>query len=111
MISSVARPGPTSAVSRWVPPAPGSRPRRTSGRPIRAPSARAQMRKSQASATSSPPPSAWPVIATTAGRWAVDRAARRRGELREPVDDLLGEHGPLDALLADTLELGDVCAG
>ena len=33
MISSVARPGPTRRVRRWVPPAPGSSPSRTSGSP------------------------------------------------------------------------------
>ena len=33
MISQAARPGPTSRGSRCVPPPPGSRPRRTSGKP------------------------------------------------------------------------------
>ncbi len=51
--------------SRCVPPAPGSSPSFTSGKPSRA--AGAAMRAWQPSASSSPPPSAAPLIAATTG--------------------------------------------
>ena len=50
--------GPTARGSRWVPPAPGSRPSFTSGRPSLA--SLVATRKWQPSATSRPPPSAVP---------------------------------------------------
>ena len=53
---SFARLGPTSRLSRWVPPAPGMMPSRTSGWPSVASSA--AIRMSAHSASSHPPPSA-----------------------------------------------------
>ena len=61
----LARPGPISLGSRWVPPSPGMTPSRISGTPNLAFSP--ATRKSAQSASSSPPPSATPVIAATTG--------------------------------------------
>src|SRR5579884_300400 len=55
-IRSLARAGPTSRLRRWVPPPPGMMPSRISGWPKRASSA--ATRKSQARASSQPPPRA-----------------------------------------------------
>ena len=57
--------GPIRRGRRCVPPAPGSRPSFTSGRPTRA--VAAAIRKWQASASSKPPPSAVPCSAATTG--------------------------------------------
>ena len=64
---SLARAEPTSRASRWVPPAPGMTPRRISGCPSLAFSP--TTRKSQARASSQPPPNAYPVTAATVGFW------------------------------------------
>ena len=64
-ISSLARLGPISRVSRWVPPAPGMMPSLISGWPSIASSA--AIRMSAHSASSQPPPSAYPLIAATTG--------------------------------------------
>ena len=58
---------PTSRGSRTVPPPPGSRPSFTSGWPSLSLGLSMAMRAWQASASSSPPPSAWPLIAATTG--------------------------------------------
>src|SRR6266581_660446 len=77
---SLARAGPMSRGSRWVPPAPGMMPSRISGWPTRAPSP--TTRKSAHSASSRPPPSAYPVTAATTGlpilATAVKAACSRR---------------------------------
>ena len=65
MMRSLARAGPTSRASRWVPPAPGMMPRLISGWPSFA--SAAATRQSQARASSQPPPRAYPVIAATTG--------------------------------------------
>ena len=71
-ISSLARARPTTRGRRCVPPAPGITARRTSGSPS---FARADAtRRSHASASSSPPPSALPSIAAIVG---IGRAASR----------------------------------
>ena len=62
---SSAASGPASRGRRWVPPAPGTMPIRTSGSPTN-PSG-AIRREWQASAPSNPPPSAVPWIAATTG--------------------------------------------
>ena len=62
-MSREASAGPHSRVSRCVPPAPGIKPSRTSGRPILA--SFAAMRRSQASASSKPPPIAAPPISAS----------------------------------------------
>ena len=61
----MARAGPTSRANRWVPPAPGITPSRISGWPRVASSA--TTRQSQASASSQPPPRAYPVTEATTG--------------------------------------------
>ena len=53
---SFVRGAPISRASRWVPPPPGTSPRVTSGRPTFAPAS--TTRKSQARASSKPPPRA-----------------------------------------------------
>ena len=65
MISSAARNRPSTVTSRWVPPAPGISPSRTSGQPKRTVSS-ATIR-SQASANSRPPPRARPCTAAITG--------------------------------------------
>ena len=62
---SLARAGPTSRGSRCVPPAPGMMPSRISGWPSRALSP--ATRRSQHSASSQPPPRAYPVTAAIVG--------------------------------------------
>nr|WP_293768326.1 hypothetical protein [Sporichthya sp.] len=62
---SLALAGPTSRGSRWVPPAPGMTPSNISGNPSWAFSA--HTRKSAHSASSHPPPNAYPVIAAMTG--------------------------------------------
>ena len=64
-ISSIARDFPMARVRRWVPPAPGIRPRRISGWPNRAVSEATMM--SQSMASSHPPPSAYPLTAAITG--------------------------------------------
>ena len=64
-MSAMARATPTSRGSRCVPPAPGRMPSFTSGSPTVAPAVAS--RRSQASASSNPPPSALPDIAATIG--------------------------------------------
>ena len=61
----MARSGPTSRGRRCVPPAPGMRPRCTSGSPTCEPAC--MMRWWHASASSMPPPSAVPWMAATVG--------------------------------------------
>ena len=68
---------PTARGRRWVPPAPGMMPSLTSGWPKRALSA--AMIRSQAIATSQPPPSAKPATAAITGL----RTWRRVSQLRE----------------------------
>ncbi len=75
-ISSLARDDPIRRGRRWVPPPPGITPRRISGRPSRASSA--QTRKSQASASSSPPPRAKPLTAAMVARGSEASAPRAR---------------------------------
>ena len=60
-MSSIALARPTRRARRCVPPVPGSTPSDTSGSPILALPLRA-MRRSQAIATSSPPPTQWPLM-------------------------------------------------
>ena len=100
-------PAPTTRGSRCVPPAPGVTARRTSGRPSRARSE--AIRRSQHSASSSPPPSALPSIAAMVGigssasrRATPDssscRARPRRTALGlELADVRAGREGPLAA--------------
>ncbi len=64
-MSSRARATPIRWTSRCVPPMPGMTPRPTSGMPTLAP--RAARMKSQASASSNPPPSAKPFTAAITG--------------------------------------------
>ena len=66
---------PSMRVRREMPPAPGSRPRLTSGRPSLTREPPTQIRWWQASAISSPPPSAEPLSAATTG---MPRVSRRR---------------------------------
>ena len=71
---SLARLGPTSRVSRWVPPPPGMMPSRISGWPNLA---RVEAnRTSQARASSQPPPSAYPLTAATTMRGMAASASR-----------------------------------
>ena len=62
---SIALDLPTMRVRRWLPPRPGMMPRVISGWPNLAVSA--AMMKSQASASSQPPPRAWPATAAMMG--------------------------------------------
>ena len=64
-IMSRATAMPVRRGRRCVPPAPGTRPSRVSGSPTEAPGA--AILRSQASAISSPPPSAAPLMAATSG--------------------------------------------
>ena len=63
--SSMARPRPTKRAKRWVPPPPGISPRLISGVPKLERSL--ATRRSQATATSHPPPSAKPSIMAMVG--------------------------------------------
>src|SRR5262245_21743412 len=74
-IRSLARPSPTSLGSRWVPPAPGRIPSPTSGNPSFDPAT--AMRKSQASASSIPPPRACPFIEAMVGLGLLSMRAKR----------------------------------
>ena len=74
---------PNMRVVRTTPPAPGSRPRETSGRPISLPLASSATRKWQASAISRPPPSAAPLIAAATGLPMVSR--RRKAALTRAI--------------------------
>ena len=65
MMRRLARCGPISRGSRCEPPAPGKMPRSVSGKPNVARACR--MRRSQASASSAPPPRACPLSAATTG--------------------------------------------
>ena len=82
MISSFARPTPTTCGRREEPPTSGTRPRRVSGSPTYASSD--STRRSQASASSSAPPRQTPWIAQTVGlvissaRFQASRQARRK---------------------------------
>ena len=82
MISSFARPSPTTAGSRDEPPTSGIRPTRVSGSPSIASSA--ATRRSQASASSSAPPMQAPCTWHTVGlaisshRFQVSRISRRK---------------------------------
>ncbi|RAO61295.1 hypothetical protein PSN01_01728 [Micromonospora saelicesensis] len=80
VVSAPAR--PSIRTVRVTPPAPGSRPRVTSGSPSRLPGASSAIRWWQASAISRPPPSAEPLTAATTGRPSVSR--RRRSRLMVP---------------------------
>ena len=93
-------PSPTTRGSRCVPPAPGVTARRTSGRPSLARSE--AIRRSQHSASSSPPPSALPSIAAIVG---IGSSARRRAT---PASSSWRSRPPGPAL---RLELADVRAG
>ena len=102
MISSVARPGPTSAGQPLRPACAGEQAEphlRQADQRALGPRAK---RKSQASATSRPPPSAWPLIATTVG--CGSSAKRVKHLLRE----ISARSTPS---VVDPLELGDVGAG
>ncbi len=70
---------PSSRTMRVTPPAPGSRPRVTSGRPNCAFGLSSAMRRLQASAISRPPPSAAPFSAATVGLPSFSR--RRKSAL------------------------------
>ena len=74
--SSLARAGPDRVASAASTPLPASPPSRDSGRPIVTP--RLQTRRSHASASSSPPPSAGPSIAAIVG---IGSRARRRSTM------------------------------
>ena len=65
---------------RIGPPASGKKPSVISGRPSRARSLIAPIRRSQISAISKPPPSAWPLIAAISGFLASSSSNRARGE-------------------------------
>ncbi|MCY1443991.1 hypothetical protein D9M71_604360 [compost metagenome] len=72
---------PARRARRWVPPAPGSTPSFTSGRPKRALSA--AMMKSHISASSKPPPRVWPATAAMIGlRRSATRSQRPRKSSR-----------------------------
>ena len=81
---SLARAGPTRRARRWVPPPPGMMPRRISGWPSLAVSDTS--RKSQASASSQPPPRAGPAMAAivTLGMAATADSASRNRARRSP---------------------------
>jgi hypothetical protein len=64
---------PMSRGKRTVPPPPGSRPSLTSGWPSFSFGSSSTKRAWQASAISSPPPNAWPLMAATTGLPAVSR--------------------------------------
>ena len=81
-IICLARAGPTSRGNRCVPPAPGSMPSVTSGSAIRAETS--AMRRSQASANSSPPPAAAPLIAAMV-TWPNRSSRRNVGEITDAV--------------------------
>ena len=96
----MARAAPTTRGSRCVPPLPGMTASRTSGSPSLAVSD--AIRMSQHSASSSPPPSAWPSMAAIVGIGS--SASWRQTSWLELV--------PLAARLAAlVLELADVRAG
>ena len=82
-ISSIALALPTSRAKRCVPPVPGSTPSATSGMPILPAPCRA-MRMSAAIATSSPPPTVWPLSAAItsfgvcSSRFSVSLACRQK---------------------------------
>ena len=98
--------GPTRRASRCVPPPPGMMPSRISGWPSVAFSL--AMRKSHASASSQPPPSAKPVIGRDGG--AGDGGDGVEGAEEQLTDQLgLGAGDHLVGRLA--AELGDVGAG
>ena len=105
---SLARAGPTSRASRWVPPPPGMMPSRISGWPKRAPSD--ATRKSHARASSQPPPRAKPLTAAMVGqgRSATALSARRKAPPMRPPGRLVEGERLLAAALG---ELGDVGAG
>ena len=106
-ITSSAVSGPVIRGSRWVPPAPGRRPRFTSGSPSLA--SGDATRKWQPSATSSPPPSALPEMAATRGFGDASSRSQRsgsgtpRGGLAELLDvgpgdeDARADHHPRPA--------------
>ena len=71
-INSLAGPGPISRGSRTVPPQPGSRPSLTSGAARLVVGLLVATRKSQARASSSPPPTQSPSITATLGQAAAD---------------------------------------
>src|SRR5437867_93378 len=73
--SSLARPNPTSLTSREQPPIPGMSPRLVSGRPKRA--ERAAIRRSQASASPSPPPTHVPLMAAMSGFSSASRSLKK----------------------------------
>ena len=86
-IRSSAACAPISRGSRWVPPAPGSRPSCVSGRPSAVFGLSVAIRYWQASAHSSPPPR----------QAAVDRRHHRLPDRVEPVEALLASREPASA--------------
>ena len=82
-IISLARAGPTSRGRRCVAPPPGMIPSSISGWPRRAVSP--ATRRSHASASSSPPPSAKPVMAAMTGRGIAATASSASRKLRATV--------------------------
>src|ERR1700683_1739817 len=89
----LARAGPISRGSRWVPPSPGMTPSRISGTPNLAFSP--ATRKSAHSASSRPPPSAEPVAPLLDVRAG-----------REPLPPAVDHHGPDVRVRADLLRRG-----
>ena len=80
MIISLARDEPTRRGSRWVPPPPGMTPSRISGTPNLESSA--PTRKSHASASSRPPPSAKPFTAAIVARGTAPSAPSAAAKFR-----------------------------
>ena len=101
MISSFARPTPTTCGSREEPPTSGTSPKRVSGRPTNASSA--ITRRSQASASSSAPPRQTPWIAQTVGlgissaRFQASRQSRRNARRLLGLARGAGERGDVHA--------------
>ena len=83
MMSSLAREDPIRRGRRCVPPPPGRIPNSTSGSPSRESSA--PTRKSQARASSNPPPRAYPLMAAMVARGRLARASRARWKLAPTV--------------------------
>ena len=82
VMASSAAGTPISRGSRWVPPAPGTMPSVTSGKPMRVPGAAS--RTWHPSATSQPPPSATPWIAATIGFSSASISSIRSGRFGVP---------------------------
>ena len=96
---------PSMRVTRTTPPAPGSRPSWTSGWPSWIFGSSTTIRRWQASAISSPPPSAAPLMARHDRLAERLQPAQQRLVLAHPAGELVGRLG------RDLLEVVEVAAG